>query len=50
MEDYVRENGVPLKPGLITLLDFLPKRARTPGAPIASSTQRPMIKMYLGAL
>lgn len=45
MEDYVRENGVPLKPGLITLLDFLKEQGYL--FTIASSTQRPMIKMYL---
>lgn len=45
MEAYVMENGVPLKPGLITLLDFL--REQGYRFTIASSTQRPMIKMYL---
>ncbi|WP_195268013.1 HAD family phosphatase [Eubacterium sp. 1001713B170207_170306_E7] len=45
MEDYVRENGVPLKPGLIALLDYL--KAQGYRYTIASSTQRPMIKMYL---
>lgn len=45
MEAYVMENGVPLKPGLITLLDFL--REQGYRYTIASSTQRPMIRMYL---
>lgn len=45
MEAYVRENGVPLKTGLVRLLDFLKEQGYR--FTIASSTQRPMIQMYL---